>query len=261
MSEVLVGLLGTVGVALQGGVSACKARGSSIEADCIDGKDYAAIFYLRNGVCHQIANRILSAANIFIPAKIAQIRGTYALYGPFGYNLPGQAPPDCWPERQVKCATPPSSGGPSGSGGPSSKPTSSSTRPPDSSTTQYSIGSTGLTKSATKGKFDPPDQRSTLSYLIREGLGHPVKDEVFEGLADMQSRLQARQRELAQLVMAEKISREKYVAELDGALKEASQIGEKLLGFDDFHKVFGEFRVQSMGDVKAFIGSGGAIAR
>jgi hypothetical protein len=53
--------------------------------------------------------------------------------------------------------------------------------------------------------------------------------------------------------MTKKISREKYIAELDEALKQASVIGEGLLGRDDFHKVFGEFRVHNLGDVAKFV--------
>jgi hypothetical protein len=44
-----------------GGISICGGTGSSVEADCIDGKDDAGILYYITGVCHQIANRILGA--------------------------------------------------------------------------------------------------------------------------------------------------------------------------------------------------------
>jgi len=102
-------------------------------------------------------------------------------------------------------------------------------------------------------KSDQPNPRSKLSALIRAGLGHPVDQKTFDNLAEMQTRLQARQLELANLVATKKISREKYIAELDEALKRASIIGEELLGFDDFHKVFGEFRVHNLGDVAKFV--------
>ncbi len=103
------------------------------------------------------------------------------------------------------------------------------------------------------GASDQPDRRSKLSALIRAGLGHQVDQRIFDGLADMQNRLQTRQLELAKLVVEKKISREKYIAELDEALKQAAVIGERLLGFEDFHKVFGEFRVHSLGDVSKFV--------
>jgi hypothetical protein len=72
----------------------------------------------------------------------------------------------------------------------------------------------------------------------------------------MQARLQARQTELAQQLLSRAISREKYISELDEAMKQASSAGEDLLGFDAFHKVFGEFRVHSLGDPARFIAAG-----
>jgi hypothetical protein len=52
----------------------------------------AGIVYGVNGVCHQMANRILSAANIELPLTFAQIRASRFTYrgGAFGRNLPGQ---------------------------------------------------------------------------------------------------------------------------------------------------------------------------
>jgi hypothetical protein len=99
---------------------------------------------------------------------------------------------------------------------------------------------------------DPPDRRSELSLLIREGLGHPVDERTFEGLAAMQARLQSRQHELVQLLVSKRIGREAYLAQLDELLKTAAEDGERLLGSDDFHKVFGEFRIHNMIDVDIF---------
>jgi hypothetical protein len=206
-------------------------------------------------MCHQIANRILAAAGIILPDTVdTQIRGTYGVWDEYGWNLPGQPLFDRWPNRKIICAAPPSAGQSTGSRGPSSG--SASFNFP-----QFTIGSTGsMNLSVTGG--DPPDRRSRLRSLVRAAkLGRPVDDGVIEKLATMQARLQATQRELGQMVATEQITREKYIAEFDKALKEACQIGEGLLGFDDFHKVFGEFRVHNMGDVKAFVAGGGAAAR
>ena len=96
-----------------GGLIVCSGAGSSIEADCISRRG-AGIIYARNGVCHQTANRILSPSNNIIPPVFAQIRGTYLLYGRFGYNLPGQAAADMWPKRKIACSSA-SPGGPVGS--------------------------------------------------------------------------------------------------------------------------------------------------
>jgi hypothetical protein len=105
---------------------------------------------------------------------------------------------------------------------------------------------------------DQPDRGSKLSALVYAGLGYLADKKTVDGLAEMQALLQKRQLELAQLVMTKKLSREQYIAELDEAMKQASNMGEKLLGFDDFHKVFGEFRAPNLGDVSAFLAGGSA---
>jgi len=89
--------------------------------------------------------------------------------------------------------------------------------------------------------------------LVEAGLGHPVEARVCAALVELQSRLQERQQELARLFLAKEISKEKYISELDEAMKRASKIGEKILGIEQFHKVFGEFRVHNLGDVNKFI--------
>jgi hypothetical protein len=103
-----------------------------------------------------------------------------------------------------------------------------------------------------------PERRERLSALVRKGLGHSIDDRTIEGLVKMQTDLQNCQRELARLVMAKEISREKYINDLDAAMKNASRVGETLLGYKDFHKVFGEFRVHNLGDPKVF--TGGALS-
>jgi hypothetical protein len=98
-----------------------------------------------------------------------------------------------------------------------------------------------------------PDRRTRLSAMIRAGLGHSVDDKICDALAEMQRGLQARQTELAELMLENKISREKYLRDLDEAMRTAAAVGEDLLGRDDFHKVFGEFRVHKFGDTAKFI--------
>lgn len=74
------------------------------QSRCIAGKnDMAGIRYMRTGVCHQIANRILHPANIRIDANgtTSSIMGTYAVYGIYG-NFSNT--PD-WPELRA-CVSP-----------------------------------------------------------------------------------------------------------------------------------------------------------
>jgi hypothetical protein len=98
-----------------------------------------------------------------------------------------------------------------------------------------------------------PDPRSDLSAIIRAGLGHEVDERTFEALADMQERLRGRQRDLVQSLMSGNVSREQYIAELRVVLKDAEQDGTRLLGADGFHKVFGDFSVEQMVDLSAFL--------
>lgn len=223
-----------------GGTSICAGTGSSIQADCIDGKDDAGIIYYITGVCHQIANRILFPAGIILPdAAYPDIRSSYFLYNEWGQNLPGRPPFYQWPNRANICAT---SGPPSGSAR-SSFPRLSGSGP-------MSFGMQGGQK----------DRRARVSKLVEAGLGHSVNAEICDALAEMQAVLQARQVELAQLLMTKEISKEKYIRELDEAMKIASDAGEQILGFEGFHKVFGEFRVHNLGDVSKFLSGGPTVS-
>ena|SRR5258706_14480303 len=92
-----------------------------------------------------------------------------------------------------------------------------------------------------------------MAELVQAGLGHPVSDQVLVGLVAMQERLQSLQQELAASLSATEISRAEYIRQFDILLQEAARAGERSLGFDDFHKIFGEFHVQNLIDVDAFI--------
>jgi hypothetical protein len=101
---------------------------------------------------------------------------------------------------------------------------------------------------------ESPDPRSELSALIEAGLGHPIDDpKKFEGLVDMQTTLHAEQERLALLFLAREITREQYISRLDGIMRDAARTGERLLGYRDFHKIFGKFRVHDVVDVNAFV--------
>jgi hypothetical protein len=217
-------------------------------ADCISqpnagifsGLGIAGVVYGLNGVCHQMANRILSAANVELPLTFAQIRATRLTYrGPFGWNMAMQPLSDHWPNRRIGCVGAPPLSGPIG---PSSQSRSSST-------TNLSGGS-GLMSLSIGGSSDP---RSELSTLLEAGLGHPVDARVFDGLVGMQVKLHAEQEKLAFRLVSQEISREQYLSLLDSIMIEAARTGENLLGFDEFHKVFGEFRAYDIVDANAFV--------
>jgi hypothetical protein len=218
-----------------GGLRVCYGTGSSIWADCIAepntgvghfARGLAGVVYAVNGVCHHMANRILSAASIELPFNFPQVRAMRLLYrgGAFGRNLSGQPIYDQWPNRKLMCARSHlAATAVAGSIGPSSPPTSSST-------TNFSTGS-GLMSNGTAGD-ESPDPRAELSALIEAGLGHPITDpKKFEGLVEMQAKLHAEQERLSNLVLAGKISQDQYISDLDAAMRDAALVGKDLLGF------------------------------
>lgn len=101
---------------------------------------------------------------------------------------------------------------------------------------------------------DEPDRRSEICALIEAaGLSRPVDCRALDELVEMQATLHARQEELAQMFLVSKISRKDYASQLDSIMTDAARAGERVLGFDDFHKVFGDFSVQDMIDVNMFV--------
>jgi hypothetical protein len=67
--------------------------------------------------------------------------------------------------------------------------------------------------------------------------------------------------ELAALLGQKKISRQDYIEELDRALAAASRSGEDLMGFENFHRVFGELTANQLGDVTAFVEHGDDLSQ
>lgn len=98
-----------------------------------------------------------------------------------------------------------------------------------------------------------PDPNSELVALIQAGLGHPVDNEKLAALAAMRERLQDQIDQLSDLLMEHKINPGRFLERMDEALIEASKTGIRVLGFADFHKVFGELRLEKLGDAKIFL--------
>jgi hypothetical protein len=105
----------------------------------------------------------------------------------------------------------------------------------------------------TYSRYNDPDPRSEMTSLLLAGLGHSIEDHKVAALAAMREHLQDEADRLSDLVMAKEITPERYLSELDEALIEASRIGERILGYEDFHRVFGELRVARLGDAKLFL--------
>jgi hypothetical protein len=100
---------------------------------------------------------------------------------------------------------------------------------------------------------DFPDSRSELSSLVQAGLGHTVDDYKLTRLAMMREHLEQQIDRLSDLLMDREITPTSYLERLDEILIEASKTGESILGFDDFHRVFGELRSNRLGDAKLFL--------
>jgi len=91
-----------------GGTSICKGTGNTAQADCLSQPNSdAGIKYLGTGVCHQIANRILHPAAVFVSGARGY-RASVFIYGTYGKDLatgrfysPLLFP---WPELQ-RCLT------------------------------------------------------------------------------------------------------------------------------------------------------------
>jgi hypothetical protein len=98
-----------------------------------------------------------------------------------------------------------------------------------------------------------PDPHSELSSLLQATLGHPVDGKKFAALIAMRERLQDKIDSLSDQLMDRQIGPQTYLERLDEALIEASLAGEGILGYSDFHRVFGELRVNKLGDAKLFI--------
>lgn len=107
--------------------------------------------------------------------------------------------------------------------------------------------------SMTYSAFMISDPGSEISALIEAGLGHRVDGSKVAALALMRERLDGRIEQLSELLMHRDISPTKYLEQLDLALIEASEAGERILGFEDFHRVFGELRVSKLGDAQKFL--------
>jgi hypothetical protein len=220
----------------------CTGRGSCALAHCIEGGDEAGIvaFYGKAGVCHQIANRILSPAGVEIPrSSHFLVRFSYFTYGEFGINLQ-QMPRHCWwPDRKQICET---------AGAFAAVERSSSGQV-----------NTGVVSSMTEPVSGIPDLKAEmLSSLIKAGLDRPVSDEklseIAYKLAVVQKHLQDRIGELSSMLSSHAISSRKYIEQFNLALREASLAGERIMDPHDFHRVFGpELKADQLFDVDAFL--------
>ncbi len=88
-----------------GGTLICSGHGNTAVAECLaQANAEAGITYGVNGLCHQMANRILYPAGQFV-SRAAQYRRSVAVFGTYGSTIPfgtRYSPThNPWPELQV----------------------------------------------------------------------------------------------------------------------------------------------------------------
>ena len=185
--------------------------GNSAIADCLAGPNgKAGIRYLRTGVCHQIANRILHSAGITVAGC-----GGYAI----SVSLWGQTGPRPWPELQA-CY---------------------------SSATITKLGSVsagGIVSGSSSVPYaSQSDMEQTLTEFLKlaEGaLGRQLDQNTRRSLRRAQRDYIARQQRLVQLLDIEVLSPEEYLDQLAVLLKDMMDRMRSVLGEERFLIVFGE---------------------
>jgi hypothetical protein len=185
-----------------------------------------------------MANRILAPSGIEIPLSAHfHVRATRLSFKRFGLNLPWMPKANHWPERLLRCQ----------SGGTIVRPQRSTSGQDD-----YSSGVLSSMREPifTSGEPDPVSEMASLVQAA--GLERSVSKKQLSDLALMQERLQNRITVLANLHDKHEISSKEYIQQLDGALVEASRVGEGILGFHDFHQVFGDLKADQLIDLEVF---------
>jgi hypothetical protein len=203
----------------------------------------AGIRYLRTGVCHQAANRILH------PSRTTVVRARGYPWSQMLFGVYGLGP---WPQR-AQCYQPPIGGAsPSspGAGGPAV-----AGRPGASGSDSFSDYDKSVTLVNESGMGDDKVRRADLAALVQLGLGKPLDDVAFAQLADIQDRLQIHQEKLVHLLDAGQIGPDLYLALLNEASVAARDRGIKLLGHADFKAIFGDVgdTIEELGDRETFL--------
>jgi hypothetical protein len=201
-----------------GGNGLSAAVGSSIVADCLSQTNSeAGIDYLKTGVCHQAANRILHPANV----TVAGARGyqTWAYrFGPYG------KPP--WPQL-LTCYPP---GALRGGGGMTAQSNQSER------ISVYNAKVTAIPKPA----GDPMEtgRLAELAALIEMKIG-PVEEPILLEMFRIQTDLQSADSRAALLLDIGEISPEQYLDRLNEHMRLAMERNRQVLGKEKFDAFFG----------------------
>jgi hypothetical protein len=196
-----------------GGTLLSYGTGDSVVADCLarpirHPHIYAGIAYGLTGVCHQAANRILYAAGITV-AHAKGYRGSVFAWGEYGLGL--------WPEKDQCVKKISVSAAPLPEGG----------RPHMPSETAK-LSSNSLT---------PEEQE--FQTLADSSLGKGYDQRKLSQVGNLRLTLRFEQGRLAQQLGNNHISRSQYINQLNELFRRTYSECEKILGPQDFEKLFG----------------------
>ena len=191
---------------------------------------YAGLRYGRDGVCHQMANRILRTAGIDVSGA-RRYRQSLHLYGRFG-KVP-------WPQWQ-QCLSSSSAAwrGISGSGGGGGSGDMAQTRMKERLDALYERFQ-AESGEADPDYGDPRLQRAELEIMIDEMLGIDYDPRRRRRLLQIEASLRARQSRLDTALDRGRVAPAQYLDRLRATIADAAHAYEAVLGREDYVRLFG----------------------
>jgi len=219
-----------------------SGSGDSAVADCVSRPRapgalpfvmpiYAGLRYGRDGVCHQMANRILRTANIDVSGARLYRQGlnAYGLYGKTAWP----EWPRCLSSSTVASTNP--GGGSGGGGGSDDMAQTKMKERIDALYERVQAESDGLGPNY----GDPRLRQAEFNIMIDETLGADYDPERRSRLLEIQASLGARQSDLDAALDNGRMAGDAYLARLRDALDDTARAYEAVLGREDYVRLFG----------------------
>ena len=201
-----------------GGIAIAMGQGSSIIADCLSQiNSHAGLRYWKDGVCHQMANRMLYPAGQVTVAKCNGYGFSSFRYGHYGKGT--------W--HQLATCYPPGTIHAGGIGTPSQQD--------DAMANTNAYG-----RSDYLGQADQQRRLSELEQTILVTLGRPLDPETFTNLAAIQAQLWREDNHLDWLLEHREIDEDQYFHRMNAAAATAMTLSRAVLGAEAFRAIFGE---------------------
>lgn len=240
-----------------GGQVICQASGDDLVADCLSQPNsQAGIFYAVTGVCHQTANRILDPAGILVSAA-SGYRASVFFYGTYGRGA--------WPQRRV-CASAGGTMPPSGGSRSRRQPLSrGASRGPqaDPPRDDMSVATEKFTRAIQEIYATLPNDlsdqesqhgelklaRAELAAMFDSFLGPRYDKEKRRFVVDVQAQVRLMQRALTVALGSNQIPKESFLQTLLFFQRESLETIHRVLGPEDFRKLFGASLAEVAGPV------------